>query len=102
MRHGVAPVLGQRDQEGEDRGADGGQAGGSGSMGKRRQRRGKEAEGWDRADDGQRAGRDMDERKEEAKKRGNGTVGGEGKEAGKDGSAEGDARVVHGGCTCAT
>ena len=59
-------------------------------MGKRR---GKEAEGWEWA------GKDMDGRKEEAKKRGRETVGGERKKASKDGSAEGDARGMQGRCT---
>ena len=43
MRHWAAPVLGQRDQEGEDGDAEGGSMGGSGSM---RERREKETEGW--------------------------------------------------------
>ena len=36
----------------------------------------------------------MDERKEEGKERGSGTVGGDRKEACKDGSADGNARVM--------
>ena len=45
MRHGVAPVPGQRDQEGEDRGAEGGSLGATETWEKEEEKRQKDGSG---------------------------------------------------------
>ena len=66
MRHGVAPVPGQRDQEGEDRGAEGGSLGATETWEKEEEKRQK---GWEWAS------KDMGGKKGRSREEGRGTVG---------------------------